>query len=398
MFLDVLSRRNKKLIEAAVELHQKGLIPANSYLLDVDAIKSNAELFSAEGKKHNLKVFAMTKQIGRNPVALQAISEAGIDACVAVDMACARPIHASGLKVGHLGHLVQVPRAETRSALNMEPEYWTIFSHEKAKVISEANNTVRVQKLLTRVFADGDIFYKGHEGGFPAKDILKVVEELDHLKGVAFSGITTFPAQLFDQEQKDVLLTHNMKTLMETLALLFGAGVRNIEINAPGTTSCCLLERLASAGATQVEPGHGLTGTTPLHAVKDLAEQPAMVYVSEVSHIYGGKPYCFGGGMYIDPVFPDYPVKAYVGSTPDAAWKQKMVCDMPNAASIDYYGILQPEREQNMKEGDTVIFGFRAQTFVTRAYMVPVSGISKGKPIVHGCWTTDGRKTGWPEW
>lgn len=398
MFLDVLSRRNKKLIETAVELHQKGLIPANSYLLDVDAIKGNAELFSAEGKKHKLKVYAMTKQIGRNPVVLQAIAAAGLDACVAVDMACARPIRASGLKLGHLGHLVQIPRAEINSALKMEPEYWTVFSHEKAKEISEANNTVRVQKLLTRIFAEGDIFYKGHEGGFPAKDILKVIEELDHLKGVSFSGITTFPAQLFDEEQRDVLPTHNMKTLMEAAALLAGAGVKNIEINAPGTTSSCLLERLASAGATQVEPGHGLTGTTPLHAVKDLAEQPAMVYVSEVSHIYGGKPYCFGGGMYIDPVFTDYPVKAYVGSTTEAAWKQKMVCDMPNAASIDYYGILQPEREQNIKEGDTVVFGFRAQTFVTRAYMVPVSGISKGEPIVHGCWTTDGRMAGWPEW
>lgn len=397
MFLDVLSRRNRRLIEAAVELHQKGEIPANSYLLDIDAIKGNAERLYTEAKKYNLKIFAMTKQIGRNPVALQAIAEAGIDSCVAVDMACARTIRASGIKLGHVGHLVQVPKAEVGPALNMEPEYWTVFSYEKAREISEANNAGRVQKLLARIFADGDIFYKGHEGGFPANDILKTVEELDRLKGVAFSGITTFPAQLFDPERKDVLPTPNMKTLAETAALLARAGVKDIEINAPGTTSCCLLERLASAGATQVEPGHGLTGSTPLHAVKDLAEQPAMVYVSEVSHIYGGKPYCFGGGMYIDPVFPDYPVRAYVGSTPETAWKQKLVCEIPSPASIDYYGILQPEREQNIKEGDTVVFGFRAQTFVTRAYIVPVSGISKGNPVVHGCWTPDGKKASWPE-
>ena len=34
-----------------------------------------------------------------------------------------------------------------------------------------------------------------------------------------------------------------------------------------------------------------------------------------------GRAYCFGGGLYIDPVFPDYDVKALVGPDPttDAA-------------------------------------------------------------------------------
>ena len=31
---------------------------------------------------------------------------------------------------------------------------------------------------------------------------------------------------------------------------------------------------LSDSGATQVEPGHGLTGTSPLHAVQELPEQP----------------------------------------------------------------------------------------------------------------------------
>lgn len=398
MFLDVLFRRNRKLIEAAVELHQKGQIPANSYVIDIDIVRENAALLAAEGRKHSLKVFAMTKQIGRNPVVLKAISEAGINACVAVDMACARAVHASGLRVGHLGHLVQVPKAETKAALNMEPEFWTVFSSDKARAISGANDTGREQKILARIFAEGDRFYKGHEGGFPAKDILEVAKEINSLKGTSFAGITTFPALLFDHERKDVLPTHNLKTLEETAAILAGAGIKDIEINAPGTTSSIVFEKLANAGATQVEPGHGLTGTTPLHAIKELAEQPAMAYISEVSHFYGGKPYCFGGGMYIDPVFPEYPVNAFVGSTPEDALKQKIQCDIPDTSSIDYYGILQPEPEHRVKEGDTVVFGFRAQTFVTRAYMVPISGIMQGKPKVEGVWATDGRKVGWPEW
>ena len=71
-----------------------------------------------------------------------------------------------------------------------------------------------------------------------------------------------------------------------------------------------LFETLAAAGATQVEPGHGLTGTTALHIFEDLPERPAAVYLTEVSHHYGGKAYCFGGGLYIDPIFPAYDLKA----------------------------------------------------------------------------------------
>ncbi|MDN5301943.1 MAG: hypothetical protein PWQ60_1457 [Thermoanaerobacteraceae bacterium] len=398
MFLDILLRRNRKFVETAIELHQKGEIPANSYVIDVDTVRDNAAVMAEAGKKYNFKIFAMTKQIGRNPVVLKAISEAGINSCVAVDLACARAVNAAGLKVGHLGHLVQIPRAETKAALNLKPDYWTVFSYEKAVEISNANTENREQKVLARIYAEGDRFYKGHEGGFPAKDILEVSKKLDGLKGIKFAGITTFPALLYDPEAKDVMPTHNLKTMEETVATLAKAGIENIEVNAPGTTSSVVFEKLADAGATQVEPGHGLTGTTPLHAINDLPERPAMLYLTEVSHFYGGKPYCFGGGLYIDPVFPPYPVKACVGSSPEEAIKQKIVCEMPNPSAIDYYGILQSEPENKIKEGDTVIFGFRAQVFVTRAYVVPISGIKVGKPEVKGIWFSDGRRVGWPEW
>ena len=97
------------------------------------------------------------------------------------------------------------------------------------------------------------------------------------------------------------------------------AGRHDIEVNAPGTTSSVLLQALAEAGATQCEPGNGLHGTTALHVMEDLPELPAVLYLTEVSHLHGGKAYCFGGGFYIDPIFPDYEVKALVGSEPVTA-------------------------------------------------------------------------------
>ena len=60
--------------------------------------------------------------------------------------------------------------------------------------------------------------------------------------------------------------------------------------------------------------------------------------------------------------------------------------------------LARQEKGQKAEVGDTVVFGFRAQMFVTRAYVAAVSGISKGRPKVEGIYFTDGRKVGWPEW
>ena len=66
VFLDVLRRRNPALIEAAIALHQTGRIPANSTVIDLDAVADNAALIKAAADKAGLRCFAMTKQMGRN--------------------------------------------------------------------------------------------------------------------------------------------------------------------------------------------------------------------------------------------------------------------------------------------------------------------------------------------
>ena len=66
MFLDVLRRRNPRLIEQSIALHQTGKIPANTYVIDLDAVEANARKLRAEADRHGLKLFAMTKQMGRN--------------------------------------------------------------------------------------------------------------------------------------------------------------------------------------------------------------------------------------------------------------------------------------------------------------------------------------------
>lgn len=124
-----------------------------------------------------------------------------------------------------------------------------------------------------------------------------------------------------------------------------------------------------------------------------MPELPAAAYVTEVSHSYGGRAYCFGGGLYIDPVFPDYQVRALVapGGDFDAAFLAD--ADIPPPSMIDYYGMLTPPDGHQIRTGDTVVFGFRIQAFVTRAYVVPITGVQAGRPQALGVWASDGRPT-----
>ena len=109
------------------------------------------------------------------------------------------------------------------------------------------------------------------------------------MDGARFAGITTFPALLFDPETRKIAPDAEPRDAPRRRRGAGTAGRSDIAINAPGTTSSVVLAALADAGATQIEPGHGLTGTTPLHAVEDLPELPAVVYVSEVSHHHGDR-------------------------------------------------------------------------------------------------------------
>lgn len=397
MFLDPIRRRNPRLIEAAIALHQAGRIPANTFLIDLDAVEENARAIATEAARHGMTAFAMTKQMGRNGDYCRAIARGGIGASVNVDMECVRATHRAGMGIGHLGHLVQIPRAEADAAASFGPDFWTVFNDEKAAEAAAASKRAgREQPLLARIQTIGDRFYRGHEGGFDAGETIAVADRLDGLDGARFAGITTFPALLFDQASRKIVPTPNLATLHRAAEALAKAGRTGIAINAPGTTSSAVLAALAEAGTTQVEPGHGLTGTTPLHAVEDLPELPAVVYVSEVSHYHGSDAYCFGGGLYIDPIFPDYTVRAVVAREPTTAEAALRAVEIPPPAAIDYYGMIDASAGPKPAVGDTVVFGFRPQVFVTRAYTVGVAGLAKGEPAVGGIHDAFGRVAEWP--
>jgi predicted amino acid racemase len=153
---------------------------------------------------------------------------------------------------------------------------------------------------------------------------------------------------------------------------------------------------LAKAGATQVEPGHGLTGTTPLSAVVETIEKPAIAYVTEVMHHHQGRAFVLGGGLYMDPVLGDIPTKAAVFT--DSGDFEILEADMPNPGAIDYYAALSPNKSGKLPPiGSTVIFGFRPQVFVSRGMTVGIENSSTNPRALHH-YGSSGAKTLVKDW
>lgn len=366
MFLEAIKKKNPKLIETSLTLHQQGAIDPNTYVLDLDTVKKNAKALSQEAKKQDIELLFMTKQIGRNPLVSQAIVEAGMEKAVAVDPWEAITLNKSGIKIGHVGHLVQIPKNMIPTILNLDPEFITVFSYENARNISDAAiKSGKKQKIFVRIVNEEDYVYKGQEGGFTLERLGEDIGKLEDLKGIQIAGLTSFPCILIQNNIPTV--TSNVQSMQRAKAFLSDRGYKNIEMNMPSATSAATMKLLKENGATQGEPGHALTGTTPLHAVQELAEKPAMVYVSEVSHLYNKHAYVFGGGFY-----PRSHMKhAFVGSNPDSLRKIPILENDPS--NIDYYGALDT---QDAAVGDTAIYAFRTQVFVTKAQIAIVKNMS----------------------
>jgi predicted amino acid racemase len=392
MFLHSLLRTNPAFVAAAIELHQSGQIPANSYVLDLDVIAENAGYLIAEARKYGLSVFPMTKQFGRNPEVLRVISAAGVDRYVAVDMACARAIRNGGFRVGHLGHLVQISRHEVPEAAAMGPDYWTVFSRDQAEAISRnAARTQLSQKVLLRIYGKDDVVVPTHAGGFKVEAIDADIDHIASLPQIALAGVTTYPSAQFDRLTREVRPTPNVDSMRIVAKKLDDRGISDVQINMASELSSATIAMAAEGGATQIEPGHAFTGTSPYQIFADVPERQAMIYVSEVSHRDGAGAFFFGGGLYQCIGAVEHTPEALVGRSGSTGghYKQALLTSPPNGV-IDFYGRLDFGSGTEVKIGDTVIVCTRPQAFFTRAFIVPVRGIQSGTPEVLGVWDVAG--------
>jgi predicted amino acid racemase len=394
MYLDTTAKRNPALIRAATMLHQSGVIPANTYVIDLDAVRHNAEAMAQEAERVGISLYFMSKHFNRNPLVSHTVVAAGIPSAVAVDLQGAQYLHRYGVPVGHVGHLVQIPRHSLRVVLEMRPEVMTIFSVDKARQVSEvALQMGLVQDILIRVRAENDIIYPNEEGGIWEADLEVAAKEMARLGGINIAGVVTFPATLYNAQTRRLEATPNFATLRRAAERLSQLGFEIKQINAPGASSTLGFDTVARNGGTHAEPGHALTGTTPSVLYDDAApERSAMIYVNEVSHLFEGKAYVFGGGFYgcdtpanrgDDSAYHTKPwtPMAFVGRAPEDIMGTKVPVDIGSffgrtLNATDYYGgTLCPEDYVDIRVGDTVIYGFRAQVFTTRSQVAVIDGV-----------------------
>lgn len=381
MFIEAALKNNPMLIDVAARFHKAGLIEPNTYLIDLDMVRENAELIFKAGKKHGVNLYFMTKQLGRNPIVAKAIAEVGIEKAVAVDMGEARMLFSHGIKIGHLGHLVQIPKGHAKEALSMKPEVITCFSEDKVKEISDAAHELGVvQDVLLRVVDGDDYFYPGQGGGIRLDALEDLAYKIKKMSNVNVTGVTSFPCFLYNEESGKIEPTNNVYTVVKAAEQLKNIGFEITQINGPSATCVSSIPLLKKEGVNHGEPGHAFTGTTPLHAEGLEAEDPAVVYVTEVSHVEGNRAYVFGGGFYPRSKMR----KAYI---PD----KKLLLDVEELPpeSIDYYSAVLTNGN-DLHSGDTVIYSFRTQVFVTRSKVAVVYGIQSGNPKLLGMFNSLG--------
>ena len=389
MFLPVTIERNPALVETAINLHRSGKIHPNTYVLDVDAIQLNTKQLVQVAEQAGIKLYMMTKQIGRNPELARIIAESGIEQAVAVDPWEALTLGKAGVKLGNVGHLVQIPSHLIEPILRLRPEVVTVFSVEKAKQVSQAAERLGfIQNILLKVVGKQDVIYEGQQGGFQEDELLVEASRIQKLPGVTISGVTAFPCFLYNDESGEIEPTPNAHTvkrsahrLQEELSLPLD------QINMPSATTIASIPKLAEWGATHGEPGHALTGTTPLHVQGKQPEIPAMVYVSEISHVYEGNAYTFGGGFYRR----SNARHAIVGNNFTEMKNRFVSVSATPPEYIDYTGTLRV-KEQEVAVGDTVIYAFRTQIFVTRSEVALVKGIQNGQAKVAAIYDSLGNK------
>ncbi|MET7970494.1 alanine racemase [Micromonospora sp. NPDC005305] len=403
MFLDQLLSRNPRLVRSATELALQGAIPPNSYVLDLDAIAANGRAIRAAADRHGLSLYWMLKQVGRNPLVAGALVADGSAETVSVDVECAHAISGNGFRLGHVGNLVQIARAELPRVLAARPEVVSVFSVAKAEQVGRVTREMGfTQQVLLRV-ADphADTYLPGMEAGFLLDELPDAVARIRRA-GVDIVGVTSFPTLSY-VAPGGPQPTGNFTTIQRAAEILRSLGVDVRQVNAPGNTCAFTTQQQAEAGATHIEPGHGFLGTTPYHLqFEDQPEIPAACYVTEVAHHFGGRAYVYGGGFFVDdPAWlrPDFRRQALVGESVDQLLEQRHTFlgagsgGSGQFGGIDYYGFLDAD-ERAAPVGATVVFGFRIQSFVTRANIAVIDH-RDDRPRLRGIFDQLGRRLPW---
>lgn len=378
MFLESLIKFNKPLVDTAFDLAKQGKVYPDSYIIDLDMLEKNAKAILSKCQERNIRPLYILKQLGRNPYIGKELEKLGFEGAVCVDYKEALIYKQNNLHLSHVGHLVQTPKSVLKELMIYGVDIFSVFSYEKAYQINEIAKQLNIkQAIMLKVYDTDSLFYDGQQGGFEYSNVPEVVKEINKLSNVYIDGVTSFPTMLFNTKSNEFELTPNYYTVIKTVNYLKEIGINVKHINTPSANCYDSIDYLKESN--EIEPGHGLTGTTPYHKNNVTVEKPCYIYVSEVSHNFKDKAFFYGGGFYRRGHFEKALVEGYANPV-------KVEC--PTLDNIDYYFKL----DGNFEVGKTVVGCFRTQMFTTRSTIVLVKGISKNKIEIVGKYDSLGRK------
>lgn len=381
MFLKKTYEKNRDLIEASIKMHQRGDVLPDSYIVDIDTLIENAKIMLAEAKKKHVKLYFMLKQLGRNPYIAKKLVDIGFEGAVVVDFKEAMIMMENDIPIGNIGNLVQIPSSLIRKVLNYGVDYITIFSYEKLEEINEmAKELNLIQKVIVRVWNDNDKMYPSQEAGIHISELSKFIEKSKKLENVKITGATSFPAYLYNLETKKIERLENCDTIFKAVEIMENAGLEIDHINTPSSTCTKVIREFFEGNNIVGEPGHGLTGTTPIHVNEDLEEKPCVIYLTEVSHNFNNQAYLYGGGYYRR----SHVENVLISNGNTDKFNKIIPMDSDN---IDYY--FKTDKPNNI--GETAIMAFRFQIFVTRSNLVIIKDL-KNNPRIVGIYDSQGRK------
>ncbi|MGF1726122.1 YhfX family PLP-dependent enzyme [Photobacterium nomapromontoriensis] len=396
MFIDALQKQNPALRDCAVSLLRQGTILPDTYVIDVDQFRANARMIKATADKYQIKLYAMTKQFGRNPLlARMLVDEIGYEGIVCVDFKEALHFQQFGITISHIGHLVQPPAHFINNIVTtIKPEVVTIYSREKAQALSQAASQAGyTQAILLKFYAPSDPLYPNQEAGFPLEALADTLAFISQLPNISIAGITHFPCFLYQPQSHSTQPTPNLHTAIAAAEQAELLGYPMVQINLPSSTSCETLPLIHHMGGTHGEPGHALTGTTPANQDGSQPEKIAMLYITEISHHFNDRSYCFGGGHYSRSQLQTalvYDTKGHSDHHPgiDNSAYQRLTLSPSMENNIDYYFQLNGL----CPVGSPVVMAFRTQLFVTRSDVALVEGIASNTPRLLGIFDTQGKE------
>jgi predicted amino acid racemase len=386
--------RNPEMLDAAIRLHQEGAIPPSTHLIDLDAVANNARVIANAAQRFSLTAFAMTKQDGHEPHMTRLVLDRGFDGITAVEAMQAYRIHRHGFPLGNVGHTSPLPHAEVERILAMDPQFVTVYTLEAAERVSEACVALgRTQPLYVTVGRPGD---QGTDaelfGGWDENECVEGIRPILDLPNVVVAGLaqhTTidYPSQDDPHTARPTDAFFTAVRARERLERELGLDA--LRMNCSGNCNAITAGILASYGATDIEPGAALVGSGRFHALHDMPEIPAQVYVSEITHHWAGNAYAIGGGFGFvwDMEGTLAPFCGIVGRSFEQARRQPL--DFLRPPWYDVFGRFD-DPHGIAAVGDTLLFIHLPQVIMERCYVAAVSGISKQRPVVEALLDSEG--------